>query len=158
MARFVVQFETEDVQSLVKAIKLLQGNGFDPSVHEFADGAKPNQNPEPVVRAPVVATRQPVNAKLDRDEAWKKLHSALKPNPKKVLQLIKEGASNGLSAELIAEQFGEAPNWFTGVLNGGIQRNIKAAGFQLEDVIVIDRSQGTVMYFPGKELSRREVT
>jgi len=156
MSRFVVQIETEDVQSLVKAIKLLQGNGFDPSVHEFADGTKPNV--EPVVRAPVVVARQPVNEDLDRDKAWKRLLSALKPNPKKVLQLIKDGAANGLSAERIAVQFGEEPNWFTGVLNGGIQRNIKAAGFQLEDVIVIDRSQGTVMYFPGPELKRREVT
>lgn len=60
MARFVVQFETEDVQSLVKAIKLLQGNGFDPSVHEFAEGTKPNR--EPVVGALVVVARQPVRS------------------------------------------------------------------------------------------------
>jgi hypothetical protein len=95
---------------------------------------------------------------LDRDAAWKKLLSVLKPNPKKVLQLIKDGATRGLSAEMIAVQFGEDPNWFTGVFNGGIQRNIKAAGFQLEEVVVIHRSQGTVMYFPGPELQRRELT
>lgn len=74
--------------------------------------------------APVVVDRQPVNGSLDRDEAWKKLLSALKPNPKKVLQLIKNGATNGLSAKMIAVQFVQEPNWFTGVLNGGIQRNI----------------------------------
>lgn len=158
MARFIVQFETEDLQSLVKAIKLLQGNGFDPSVQEFAAGTNPPQGP--VVRTPVTRTRQPVTGTIgfDRNSAWKTFLSLVKENPKKVLQLIKDAGQNGLTAEMIAEQFDEQPNWFTGVLNGGIQRNIKAAGFQLEDVVIIDRSKGTVMYSPGPELRSREVS
>jgi hypothetical protein len=157
MAKFVVQFETENLQALVGAIVFLQGRGFDPRVHEFAEGTNPPG--EPVVRTPVTKTRQPVNSiNVDRDEAWTKLLSALKPNPKKVLQLIKDGAQSGLSAEMIATQFAQEPNWFTGVFNGGIQRNIKAAGFKTEDVVVIDRSSGTILYFPGPELKRREVS
>jgi hypothetical protein len=71
--------------------------------------------------------------------------------------LIKTGPPNGLSARMIADQFEQKPNWFTGVLNGGIQRNVKSAGFQLEDVVVITRYRGMITYAPGPELKRREL-
>jgi len=144
MTRFLVQFETEDDQALIKALVFLQENGFNPTLQAVAD------EPKPVARIPVVA-------RLDRDTAWMKLLSALKPNPKKVLQFIKTGPPNGLSARMIADQFKQKPNWFTGVLNGGIQRNVKSAGFQLEDVVVITQYRGMITYAPGPELKRREL-
>jgi hypothetical protein len=157
MPRFRVIIDTDDALALPSAMAFLQGMGFSPKIYEQVE--EPQEKPAVPVRQPATSHRQPVAEPVafDRDAAWQTFLALAKDNPKKVLQLIKD-APNGLSAELIAEQFGEQPNWFTGVLNGGIQRNIKTAGFKLEDVLNINRSGGTVLYFPGPELKRREVS
>lgn len=163
MARFRVQFETDNLQALPAAIAYLQSIGFDPRVFDAkAEQEHVARAVQKMIRQPVTGTRQPVTARQpvtspgDRDAAWEKLLSLLKDNPKAVLRLVKD-SPNGISTEAIALQLNKKTNWFTGVLNGGIQRNVRAAGFELDDVVVIDRSKSTILYFPGRELKRREV-
>ena len=128
MPRFRVVFETEDNPALPSALALLQGMGFDPRLFELVP-----VKPERPVRQPTTGhiQRQPVTGTngFDRDAAWRTFLALSKENPKKVLQLIKDGGQSGLSAEAIAEQFDKKANWFTGVLNGGFSETSRRLVF-----------------------------
>ena len=155
MVGFQVKFETNDVAILGRSIIQLQALGLSPLVYEIPD--KPAESPK-VSRsrpAPPPASDQD---EFSPDTAWTKLTDSMKANPRLVLRLIKEKGASGLSADQIADLAGKLPNWFTGVLNGGLQRNIKGVGFKVEDVIVIKPTATGNLYFPGTELQRRSLT
>lgn len=72
-----------------------------------------------------------------------------------VLRFIQEHPE-GVAMPAITDHFGITPNSASGIINGGLQRNIKKAGFALvESVLRIEKKARQWHYAPGEILRRK---
>lgn len=88
--------------------------------------------------------------------SWDAFLRYCSPGQIEVLRAIKALRAPA-SAANIAQQLGISTNQFTGRLNGGLQKNIRKAGFQVPDVIVIHEDGPVITYTSGDILYRNDV-
>lgn len=70
---------------------------------------------------------------------------------REVLQFIKD--DSGVTLHAISDHFKVTPNAISGIINGGLQRNIKKAGFpDVDSVLRLSKEGGSWHYYAGAVL------
>ncbi len=91
---------------------------------------------------------------------WEAFVRLANENQLLLLRVIKEHGANGLTSTQVSDLAGmsaKGPNWFTGVFNGGVQKNVKKAGLDLNDVVQMEESSVGLLYRPGRLLLTNEL-
>ena len=113
------------------------------------DPASPPASGSPAAVAQLPANTTPLG------QAWTRLLGLLKYSDsqsdvgqREVLQFIKD--NSGVTLHAISDHFKTTPNAISGIINGGLQRNIKKAGFaEIDPVLRLVKEGGTWHYYAG---------
>ena len=157
MARYLIAFETDGDSDTLRVIADLQAKGFSPTVKVIEDVQPPVKSRKLPLKRPPVSKDESAEGP-SRDERWAAFLALVGTDQKlAVLRIIKTAGDKGITSVQGATVVGEKPNWFTGVFNGGIQRNIVKAGFEIGDVVAMNQTSAGWVYSPGPELKARSL-
>jgi hypothetical protein len=146
--RYVITVATDDGARIAQSLAYLQSIGLSPRVEVVSDSRIVSKMSGMLTYDDVLAALGMTEIQLAKrwDAFVKLLGSGQKLT---VLERILEAGDDGITSIEIAKEEGQEPNWFTGVFNGGVQRNIRKAGFEIEYVVDIRNTPSGRVYAPG---------
>lgn len=144
MTKYLLTFEATTEQLAIVA--LLQSKGFSPLVKVLEEMVLPEPTRTSEPRNALIKISPPKTP----EERWQGLLKSVGSSSKAIVLGLIAKHPKGISTEGAAEILEWEVKTFIGVLNGGLRRNIKSAGYAFGDLILMKPDfKGVNTFYPG---------